>query len=315
MPRAMRGAMPVRVDGRRGTGQSTGRFRPAFVNIGPVVGSANAGRWSVSLNRVGPGCWIDMWKEGLPPLLYGSRDKHHSSDAPQPPKRRRLLQSARPGLRHVQKRRPPFAIQPPDQDAHDVTGEHTVGNQDRGDDEEHPREGHGGEGDSAQESFGHFGVHGGESHACQGHGNQPLGGTLAAVTLQKIQEAVEQASGGRQQEEREQEAHRADPFLQTAAEEHQRGDVQEKLGGGLVVEGVRHQPVEVSVLKHSGPDAEDPQREVVIHLDAEQNARQKNHGQNPARDDGNRVFEHLKDHFKVICSRHLAKQLRTPDAE
>lgn len=147
-------------------------------------------------------------------------------------------------------------------------------NEGRGDYEEHPRESHGRETDSTQEPFGHFCVHGSQSHACQGHRNQPLGVTLAAiVTLQKIQEAVKQARGGRQQEEQEQEAHSANTFLQTAAEKHQGGNVQEKLGGGFVVKGVRQQPVDVSILKHSGPDTENPLSEVEICLDAEQTAR------------------------------------------
>lgn len=153
-------AMSMRIERWCGTGQRTGWIRPAFVNPGCSIGSADAGQWSVSLDWVGARCWIDLWKKGLPPLLCWSRNKLNTPDAPQQPERYHPLQSASPGFRHVQKRRPSFPIHPPNQDGNNVTGEHTVRNEGSGDHEKHPRESHGGETDSTQESFGHFCVHG-----------------------------------------------------------------------------------------------------------------------------------------------------------
>lgn len=152
-------AMSVRMERWCGTGECTGWVRPAFVNVWRCIGSVNAGQWSVSLDRVGPRCWIDLWKESLPPLLCGSRDKLYTPDAPQQPERHHLLHSSSPGFRHVQKREPSFPKHPANQDCNKVTREHAVRNEGSGDEEEHPRESHGGETDSTQESFSHLCVH------------------------------------------------------------------------------------------------------------------------------------------------------------
>lgn len=97
--------------------------------------------------------------------------------------------------------------------------------------------------------------------------------TLAAVALQEIQEAVKQASGGRQQKEQEQETDSAKALLQTAAEQRHGCDVQEKLGEVSVVKRVRQESMEVSILKNRGTDAEGTQGEVEICLDTKQNTR------------------------------------------
>lgn len=114
-----------------------------------------------------------------------------------------------------------------------------------GDNEEHPGKGHGGETDSTQKTFGHLGVHGGQGHTGQGDGNQTLSVWLVSVLLQEIQEAEEQPGSGGQQEEQEQEADSTDAFLQTAAEKHQSRDAEEELDGGLVVERIQEECVEV----------------------------------------------------------------------
>lgn len=224
---------------------------------GCVVGSVDAGQRGISLDRVRPWSGIDLWEQGLPPLLCGSGDELNTADAPQQPERRRLLQKASSGLGHVQKREPPFTVHPPNQDGDDVAGQHAVRDEGSGDDEEHPGQGHGGETDSAQKGFGHLCVHGGQSHAGQSHRDQTLGVALDAVALQEVQEAVEQARGGGEQQEREQEPHGADAFLQAATEKHQGCDVQEKLRGGSVIKGIREEPVEVSVKKNTRANAED----------------------------------------------------------
>lgn len=198
-----------------------------------------------------------MWKQGLPPLLCGSGDERNTADAPQQPERRHLLQKASSGLRHVQKREPSSTIHPPNQDGDDITGQHTVRDEGSGDYEEHPGEGHGGETDSTQKSFGHLCVHGGQSHTGQSHRNQTLSVALDAVILQEVQETVKQARGGGEQQEQEQEPDGADTFLQTATEKHQGCDVQEKLRKGSVVKGIHEEPVEVSISKHTCANAED----------------------------------------------------------
>lgn len=97
--------------------------------------------------------------------------------------------------------------------------------------------------------------------------------TLDAVTLHQIQEAVPQACGDGQQEEQEQEADGANTFLQTATEKHQGCDAQEKLGRGFVVKRVRQEPVDMSILKHSGTNTENPLSEAEVCLDAKYNTR------------------------------------------
>lgn len=124
--------------------------------------------------------------------------------------------------------------------------------------------------------------------------------SLAAVILQKIQDAVPQACGGRHQEEQEQETDRANTFLQTAAEKHQGCEVQEELSPGPVVKRVQNKSVEVSTLENRGTDAEDPRGEVEVCLEAKQNTRPKNHSENPAGDNGSGVSENLQHYFKVI---------------
>lgn len=96
---------------------------------------------------------------------------------------------------------------------------------------------------------------------------------LAAVALQEIQEAVKQASGGREQEEQEQETNSAKALLQTAAEKRHGCDVQEKLGEVSVVKRIRQESVEVSILKNRGTDAKGTHAEAEICLDTIQNTR------------------------------------------
>lgn len=154
-----------------------------------------------------------MWKKGLPPLFCGGGDESDAADPPQQLEKHRLLDDGSPGLRQVDEGKPSFPIHAPNQDGNDVTGKHTERNEGSGDYEEHPRESHGGEADSTQEAFSHFSVHGRESHTRQGHREQPPGVMVVAVTLQEVQEAVEQARDDRQHGKEEEEADSTKTFL------------------------------------------------------------------------------------------------------
>lgn len=245
------------------------------------------------MNWVRPRCWVDLWEQGLPPLLRGRRDKRNPPNVLQQPERHQLLHNTSPGFRHGQKREPSFAIHPARQDGNHIAEEHTARNKGSGDEEKRPRQRNGGETDPTQEAFSHLCVHGGQSHTGQGHRHQALGGSTAAVILHQIQETVKQAGGCGQEHEQGQEPDRTDTFLQAATETHQCYNVQEKLGEGLVVKWVKEKPVDVSVQKHSGADAEDLLSEVKVGLDAKQETRHKEHCDDPAGEDRDNVSDNL----------------------
>lgn len=188
-------------------------------------------------------------------------------------------------------------MHPPNQDGDDVAGEHAVRDEGGGEEEQHPGQSQGGEADPTQEASGHLSVHGGESHACQRHGEQPLG-VVALLLQEEVQEAVEEAGGGGQEEEQEEEAHRAEAFLQAAAEEQQSRGAEEELGGGPVVQGEGEESVEVPAVEHGGAHAEDvPLRHGETRPDTEQDKGGQHDGDNPA----GRHRSHVTDQLTVLA--------------
>ncbi|CAG5938597.1 unnamed protein product [Menidia menidia] len=250
------------------TGQRAGRVRPA------LVGSRrrfDAGRRSVSLDWVRPRCGVDLWEEGFPPLLGGGRNEQVTTGALQQPERDPLLQNSRPGLGQLHQREPPSPEHPPDQDPDDVAEHHAARDEGGADQEEHPREGKGGEADAAQKSSGRLRVQGRQSHTGQRNRKQAFRGCLHVHFLQEVQEAVKEARGGGQQGEKEDEPHRAEAFLHAATQKQHSRDVEQELSKGSVVERIHKDPVDVPTLKNTLTDAEDALSQVQISLDAKQN--------------------------------------------
>lgn len=116
---AVRCIVSMSVHGLSRTLHCAGGVWPALVHLCCVV--MDAGHRSVSLDRVGSRCRVDLWQQSLPPLLCRSRDEHNTTDAPQPSEKNCLLQNSCPGLRHIQQREPAFTKHPPDQDGDDIT--------------------------------------------------------------------------------------------------------------------------------------------------------------------------------------------------
>lgn len=239
-----------------------------------------------------------MWQNSLPALLGGRGDEHDAADPPQQPEEQHLLQDGGPRFGHVQQGATPSPIHTPDRDGDDVAGQHAERNQGGGDHEEHPGESRGGETHSAQEAFGHLGVRGGESHAGQRRGEQPLGVVAVAVGTQEVQEAVQQAGGGGHHGEDDQEAEGAEALLQAATEHSESRNASEELSRGLVAKGERQQPVDVSVLQNGGADAERTRAPVQLRLGGKEKTRQQRHSKDAACRSRSRVSDPRQKHFR-----------------
>lgn len=239
-----------------------------------------------------------MWQNGLPPLLGGGGDEHDAADPPQQPEEQHLLPDGGAGFGHRQQGAAASPVHTANRHGDDVAGQHAEGNQCGGNYEEHPGQSRGGETHPAQEASGHLGVRGGESHAGQRRWEQPLSVVAVTVSPQEVQEAVEQAGGGGHHGEGEQEAKGAEALLKAAAERCESHRAPEELNRGLMAEGERQQPVDVTVSQNGGAGAERCWAPVQLRSGGEEKAGEQHHGEDAACRSRSRVSEQLEKHFR-----------------